>query len=289
MTVPWQFSDNTPLTCNVTSTTHVVVQQPVRLADLNKEPTMSSLLSLRHYSHDLLSHSHDHAQLVFGLSGLLDFEIAGHGSQVIRQTLAVVPSDAQHACGSKLGSQCLVLDVPSESWLQQQLGKHLDSTRRLLEKPAALSLNPAQSQLVSWLAASPINDPVIAQQGAALLLASLANQGVPAHESSRLPLAAVDAHIDQHAAHPLQVSDLARLAGLSAARFHVRFLSETGQTPMDYVRQRRLNLARQLLQSSNLAIGEIAARVGYSSQSAFTAALSRQFGLSARALRLRRE
>lgn len=250
---------------------------------------MHSLLSLRHYSHELLSHSHDHAQLVFGLSGLLEFEVAGQGSQVTRQTLAVVPSEAQHACGSKSGSHCLVLDVPDECWLQQQLGRHLDATRRLLEKPAAVSLSPAQSQLVSWLAASPINDPVIAQQGAALLLASLANSDSSAHTGSTLPLAALDAHIDQHAAYPLQVNDLARLVGLSAARFHVRFLSETGQTPMDYVRRRRLQLAHQLLQNSNLAIGEIAARVGYSSQSAFTAALTRHFGRSARALRLHRE
>lgn len=250
---------------------------------------MSTLLSLRHYRHELLSHSHAHAQLVFGLSGLLDFEVAGRGSLVTRQTLAVVPSDAQHACASKAGSQCLVLDVPSEQWLQQQLGRHADATRRLLDTPAAVSLNPAQGQLVSWLAASPINDPVIAQQGAALLLASLANGATSTPEPSGLPLAAIDAHIDQHAAHPLQVADLARLAGLSVARFHVRFLSATGQTPMDYVRSRRLQRARQLLQHSALAIGEIAAQVGYNSQSAFTAALSRQFGCSPRALRLQRE
>ena len=246
---------------------------------------MPSLLSLRHYSHELLSHSHAHAQLVFGLSGQLDFEVAGRGSRVIRQTLAVVPADAPHACGSRSGSQCLVLDVPSEQWLLQRLGGHADASRRLLDKPGALYLAPAQSQLVSWLAASPINDPVIAEQGAALLLASLASARHDRSEAQRLPLAAIDAHIDQHAAHPLQVADLARLAGLSAARFHARFLGETGQTPMEYVRCRRLLLGRQLLQSSQLAVGEIAARVGYSSQSAFTAALSRQFGSTPRALR----
>lgn len=247
---------------------------------------MPSLLSLRHYSHELLRHSHAHAQLVFGLSGQLDFEVAGRGSQVIRQTLAVVPADAQHVCGSRNGSQCLVLDVPSEQWLVQRLGLHADASRRLLDKPGALHLAPAQSQLVSWLAASPINDPVIAEQGATLLLASLASEHRAPDVALRLPLAAIDAHIDQHAAHPLQVADLARLAGLSVARFHPRFLDETGQTPMEYVRSRRLQLGRHLLQNSHLAVGEIAARVGYSSQSAFTAALSRQFGSTPRALRL---
>ncbi|NQD96254.1 helix-turn-helix transcriptional regulator, partial [Pseudomonas sp. CrR25] len=119
------------------------------------------------------------------------------------------------------------------------------------------------------------------------LLACLAGDQ-QSYEPPRLPLAAIDAHIDQHAAHPLQVADLARLAGLSTARFHARFLDETGQTPMDYVRSRRLQLGRHLLQNSRLAVGEIAARVGYSSQSAFTAALSRQFGSTPRVLRQRR-
>jgi AraC-like DNA-binding protein len=246
---------------------------------------MSSLLSVRHYSHELLSHSHDHAQLVFGLSGQLDFEIDGRGSQVLRQTLAVVPGNARHSCGSRRGSQCLVLDVPQPQWLQQQLGAHAAATQRLLEQPASISLNPAQTQLVNWLAASPVHDPVIAQQGAALLLASIASASTLPPNVDSLPLGALDAYIDEHAAHPLQVHDLARLAGLSAARFHVRFLAATGQTPMDYVRGRRLQLARQLLQETHLAIGEIAQRVGYTSQSAFTAALSRHFGRSPRTLR----
>jgi AraC-like DNA-binding protein len=121
------------------------------------------------------------------------------------------------------------------------------------------------------------------------LLASLASERVEQPGVQGLPLAALDAHIDRHAAYPLQVGDLARLAGLSAARFHARFLDETGQTPMAYVRSRRLHLGRQLLCTSQLAVGEIAARVGYSSQSAFTAALLRQFGCTPRALRQRHE
>jgi AraC-like DNA-binding protein len=81
------------------------------------------------------------------------------------------------------------------------------------------------------------------------------------------------------------VADLARLAGLSVARLHARFLAETGRTPMEHVRQRRLQLAEHLLRSSDLPVGEIAARVGYNSQSAFTAALSRHLGTTPRQLR----
>lgn len=245
---------------------------------------MSSILSLRHYSHDLISHCHDHPQLVFGLSGQLDFEVDGRGSQVSRQHLVVIPGGAHHACASLLGSDCLVLDVPDQDWLGQTLGAHADASQRLLDNPGRLQLSTPQSQLVSWLAASPVSDPLIAQQGAILLLASL-NTTTPAPVMRRLPMAALDAHIDRYAAYPLQVADLAHLTGLSTARLHARFLAECGQTPMDYIRDRRLQLALSLLRETSLAIGEVASRVGYSSQSAFSAAMLRSFGATPRTLR----
>ncbi|MGE8176333.1 AraC family transcriptional regulator [Pseudomonas fluorescens] len=246
---------------------------------------MRPILTLRQYTHDLIIHSHDHAQLVFGLSGALDFEVGGHGSQVVQQSFVVVPSGAHHACGSPNGSRCLVLDVPSDQWVSQSLGEHAEASRRLLDNPGRLPLDAGQSQLVSWLASSPVTDPLIAQQGAVLLLASLNNAAPSSIAGRRLPYAALNAHIDQYAAYPLQVADLARVAGLSSARLHARFVAECGQTPMDYIRSRRLHIAVKLLRESALPIGEVANRVGYGSQSAFAAAVMREFGASPGALR----
>lgn len=246
---------------------------------------MRPILTLRQYTHDLIVHSHDHAQLVFGLSGALDFEVEGRGSQVVQQSFVVVPSGAHHACDSAHGSRCLVLDVPSDPWVSQSLGDHAEASRRLLDNAGRQTLDTGQSQLVSWLAGSQINDPLIAQQGAVLLLASLNNAKPESGGGRRLPYAALNAHIDQYAAYPLQVADLARIAGLSSARLHARFVAECGQTPMDYIRSRRLHIAVGLLRDSALPIGEIACRVGYSSQSAFAAAVLREFGVSPGKLR----
>lgn len=246
---------------------------------------MRPILTLRQYTHDLIVHSHEHAQLVFGLSGALDFEVDGRGSQVQQQSFVVVPSGAHHTCGSPNGSRCLVLDVPSDHWVGQSLGDHAQASRRLLDTPGRLPLDAGQSQLVSWLASSPVSDPLIAQQGAVLLLASLNRDIASPVAGRRLPYAALNAHIDQHAAYPLQVADLARIAGLSSARLHARFVVECGQTPMDYIRSRRLHLAVNLLRETVLPIGEVASRVGYSSQSAFTAAVQREFGAAPGQLR----
>lgn len=130
--------------------------------------TAGPILSLRHYRDDVIAHSHDHPQLVFGLRGRLDFEVQGHGAQIDRQGLIVVPAGAHHTCGSDAGSHCLVLDVPSDDWLDEQLGEHANASRRLLDRSAALGLDPRQQQLVDWLAASPVDDPLIARQGAGL-------------------------------------------------------------------------------------------------------------------------
>ena len=246
---------------------------------------MGQILSLRHYRHEVIAHSHEHAQVVISLSGKLDFEVDGRARQLRQQHLIVVPAGAHHTCESEQGSHCLVLDVPGQDWLGESLGSHADASRRLLDNTGHLSLDTKQHQLVSWLASSPVNDPVIARQGAILLLASLNNSAAESVAAKRLPFAALDAYIDQHAAYPLQVADLARIAGLSCARLHSRFLSECGFTPMDYIRQRRLNSALQLLRHSTLAVGEVASRVGYASQSAFSAAMLREFGASPSALR----
>ena len=243
------------------------------------------ILSLRHYRDDLIAHSHEHPQLVFGLRGRLDFEVDGRGARVERQDLMVVPAGAHHTCGSDTGSHCLVLDVPADNWLAQSLGAHADNCHLLLERPGARQLDARQQQLVDWLAHSPVNDPLIARQGAVLLLASLDPERRIAAQPRELPYAAFDAHIEQYAAYPLQVADLARLAGLSSARLHSRFMAERGITPMDYIRERRLLRGRHLLQTTPLPIGEIASRVGYSSQSAFAAAMLKAFGSSPGALR----
>lgn len=41
---------------------------------------MRPTLTLRHYLEAPIAHSHEHAQLVFGLSGHLDLEVDGRGS-----------------------------------------------------------------------------------------------------------------------------------------------------------------------------------------------------------------
>ena len=114
------------------------------------------MLSVRHYHQEYLAHQHSHAQLVFGLQGQLHLEIAGHGQCLGNSQLAVVPAGMAHACFSAAGSDCLVLDVPSEDWLDFRLGEQADASRRLLtqvSQPRVVNPDPvlrAHAEQVGW-------------------------------------------------------------------------------------------------------------------------------------------
>lgn len=68
---------------------------------------------------------------------------------------------------------------------------------------------------------------------------------------------------------PIGNADLVRVAGLSERSFHRRFRQATGKTPLRYLRELRLDSARDLLRNSNLSVEEIAQEVGYADTSYF--------------------
>ncbi len=71
------------------------------------------------------------------------------------------------------------------------------------------------------------------------------------------------------------VGELARRVGLSRTVFAERFKSLVGKAPMAYLSTLRHRLAERWLEEGRLSVSEVAARVGYSSASAFHRAFRR--------------
>jgi AraC family transcriptional regulator len=92
----------------------------------------------------------------------------------------------------------------------------------------------------------------------------------------------IDAHVDQN----LGLQTLAALSGLSEDHFARAFRAATGVPPYRYLLQRRLARARQLLESSNLTIVEIAQELGFSDQSHLTKLFRRETGMTPREVRV---
>ena len=83
----------------------------------------------------------------------------------------------------------------------------------------------------------------------------------------------------------LTVAQIARRFGMSGRNFSRRFKAATGKTPVHYLQELRLNGARELLQSSNLSITEIAHKVGFRDARHFSYLFKRTLSVSPRAYR----
>ena len=84
-------------------------------------------------------------------------------------------------------------------------------------------------------------------------------------------------------AKPWTVAGLASVAGMSRAAFSAAFTLRVGQPPLGYLRAWRLTIARAALARGDADIPRIASSVGYTSQSAFTHAFRRAFGMTPKA------
>lgn len=73
---------------------------------------------------------------------------------------------------------------------------------------------------------------------------------------------------------------LARASGMSRATLARNFASEVGTSPIQFLTERRLSAARDLLHGTSLSLDEIASRVGYGSAFSLSKAFKRAYGLS---------
>ncbi|HEY0255144.1 MAG TPA: AraC family transcriptional regulator, partial [Kofleriaceae bacterium] len=79
-------------------------------------------------------------------------------------------------------------------------------------------------------------------------------------------------------AHAWSLDKLAKTAGLSRAGFALNFKKAIGTTPLEYLTQWRVQVARELFVDGDRRIAEVATAVGYESESAFSAAFTRVVG-----------
>ena len=95
----------------------------------------------------------------------------------------------------------------------------------------------------------------------------------------------IEALVEDHLDQKLTVKMLADYLQLSEGFFHRTFKAAVGQSPHEFIIQRRLSRARKLLQHTTYSLADIAQQVGFASHAHMTAAFSQRLGVSPSALR----
>jgi AraC-like DNA-binding protein len=104
-----------------------------------------------------------------------------------------------------------------------------------------------------------------------------------AAESASNPVSAVLEYMRAHLPEPLTVADLADLVSLSPSAFAHLFRDITGRSPYQFLKEMRLDRARELLVDGNLTVARISKEVGYASVSHFISEFRGRFGVTPRA------
>ena len=222
----------------------VTVSDPQQRQRVVDQPTL--LLYPRPYAHRLHAEAADQAEL---LCATFDFG-AGLGNPLLRS----LPGAVQVPLG-QIASLEPALNLLFDEAFSGRCGRQ-GALNRLVEYVLILLLRQAMADH-------------LLQSG---LLAGLAEP--------RLAKAFDALHRQPQAAWSL--ASLAAQAGMSRARFAEHFRQVVGQTPLDYLTDWRLSLARQQLkQGRPLAL--IAEAVGYASAQALSRVFSQRLGQSPRA------
>ena len=109
-------------------------------------------------------------------------------------------------------------------------------------------------------------------------------EGLPADKADWLsglrdvPIGRALAALHRHPARAWTLQSLAREAGISRSVLAERFLQFVGHPPIEYLTSWRMQLAANQLRSSTESVAEIANRVGYESEAAFSRAFKKAVG-----------
>jgi AraC family transcriptional activator of pobA len=127
---------------------------------------------------------------------------------------------------------------------------------------------------------SSLSSEVVAALGV-LLVSSLVHVSVDeeAIENSRLIRRAQKALMEKYGARPT-VSEVADRLGISTVWLNRLFIRETGASPGDWARARRLAEAKRLLELGQLTTSEIALELGYSSGQVLATAFRKECGMT---------
>lgn len=99
-----------------------------------------------------------------------------------------------------------------------------------------------------------------------------------AYQAMGNPVGAALDYIDEHLAEALTVDTLAAQACLSPSAFSRVFRAKTGRSPYQYVKETRLDRARQLLDEGRCGVSTVSRAVGYVSVSHFIKEFRSRFG-----------
>lgn len=239
---------------------------------------------VRRYDPLATFHAHDHHQIVLPIQGTLSMTVDDRIGAVSDRHAAAIPAGQEHGFEGSSDNAFLVVDLPVER-----------KDRALWSATGDMPFIRFENSLRGFCETVMQDRQVLngagvrAEVAGSILVEALERSiGLPPRTGSG-PLAKAVALIEVRFADPLTVAEIARDVGVSESRLYALFEDGFQTSPQRFVVQRRMERAALYLTDSSLSLAEIAHRVGYGDQSAFSRAFRRVWGETPAAYRRARK
>lgn len=212
-------------------------------------------------------HSHAYAHILLPLSEPLLVKFDQAEVFITPQQLGFVAPNRFHHC--LCGSEIVTINIPDAMIKKGDL--------EILESQPSLSLTGNLIPLIAIIKDEIARNP----QGNSVryLYYYLYDKLVETNGIKSLR------YIREHFSEEISVADLARIENYNVSYFTDWFKRQTGWSPSVYLRNVRIEKAKELLASTHYRMLEIAVQVGYNSNAAFTRAFKETEGVSPAAYR----
>lgn len=111
------------------------------------------------------------------------------------------------------------------------------------------------------------------------------SQSVQQQDNNMLNMGEVLSYINRHYAETIRLEQLAAKANMSVNHFLRMFKVVTGQSPIGFLLQTRLEKAKEIIRNSSLPISQIAYQCGFQDSNYFSRQFKKHFGISPREFR----
>ncbi len=223
-----------------------------------------------------------------GGSGRLEVRLGGklQSGRIRRGQISILPSDTDAVFEFPTSNEGFTLLAPAGMLASRAgLDPSVEMPPRIAQRDARIEqlLGMIEQELLAGgFGADLLIDGMIS---AIALAAHQIDPEAVSSEAERIYLSPgrldrVVGFVDAHLAQPIRLDDLAAVAELSPYHFSRVFKLATGETPYNFVLARRLDRARALLAGGVVPLATIALACGFSSQSHFTSAFTREMGLA---------
>ncbi len=228
-------------------------------------------------------------QMMYTLAGLGCGDVQGHQIQARPGTLWIMPPDRDH------GYQAV--ESARRPWRYRwvefsgQMVPALLKMHRLNRRPCVHECTSAQPYLTQLVAILQTRGNAGLHEATALLMQILAAMEQPGLDAAqppgpgRLIDEAAKAFMNRNLSRPMNLTQISRHVGVCPHHLIRVFRRRNATSPMQYLRQLRVNKAKRLLHGPTLNISQVGQSVGYDVLPHFSRMFKRATGMSPREFR----